>query len=725
MNRAATAVLLSCACTLVGAMPCAADIAGAPPPGAFPAGAHYRRGLVLKASRRYAAALGEFKKAIGCASDCIPAHREYQNLMLALGLQEELVRDYGAARRREPRSASAGYLYGRLLDDPAFQDREFRRVIGLDPRYPWGHCGVAMNRLIRGDRAGAEEEIDAALGCDPSCMQARAGKAFLESLAGRRARALELYREPLRDEAAPAELFEAALAECRDLDRTDEGAALSAAAASRFPECPSLAAYRGYFLARTGDRPGAVEWYEKAVRVGPLPFAFARDLRRLYAESGRHAAAVGLWRMLFGTQLGSEDNRIRPLWRRVESLALPGSDPSGPGAFAAIAEAYEGMGWWAEAAAARRSAGEDAKRRGPLAADEGEARVVDALAGYGKWLAARMCGDSPRLPFRRAVGELARVTAAATGGTDVAPGAIRSRAGVRWFGDAPGRPQPLIDRLRGGNREIVFFENIFARRMTFEVAEVVRCALARRGPLDPLHWETTCLPSGSGATEEESGLTYPPFEGFAVFYDPSRWSDLCEVRRAQEREPLGHSWFLDETGRGPLGPREVVVSRMLEKRLFEKLCRSIQSRTGDPLEGPIEDRYALLVAAHEREHLGELRRFLPVWRNPARCIGLAARALCSPRRIERWFEERATARSLTGNVDPDLWLLTVHAQLRGETGAHADASRRVLEAVVGLIAARPDAFPGIDCRRNILNQLYLLDGEALRTIVLELYGGRK
>jgi len=41
---------------------------------------------------------------------------------------------------------------------------------------------------------------------------------------------------------------------------------------------------------------------------------------------------------------------------------------------------------------------------------------------------------------------------------------------------------------------------------------------------------------------------------------------------------------------------------------------------------------------------------------------------------------------------------------------------------VDRVASYPGAFPGIDGRKNILNQLYLLDAETIRAVVRELYG---
>lgn len=704
------------------------DAGGAPPPaisprpGASSAAAHYRRGLRLRISRRRGEALAEFRAAIALCPGGIPAHREYQNLMIDLGLQEEVVRAYGDAARSAPANPAAAYLHGRLLDDPAHQEGAFRRVIALDPRFPWGHYGRGVNLLGRGDRAGAEAEFGKALRLDPSMREARAAMALLDSLAGRHERALDGYRALIGDENAPGELFASALAECRFLRRDAEGEAVSAAAATRFPGSPLLSAHRGYFLSRTGDRAGAIEWYERASHGGPLPPLFARDLRRLYAMAGRHDKAVRLWHGLYGSPLGAADNRLAAPWRRLEEAARAAAVGAGPGVRTALAEAYEGMGWWAEAAAARAAAGESPEGGGSLAADVEWARLLDALDDFGKELDAALRRGSPRISFREAVRRLARAVGDEGGRPRVLPGAVRSRPGMRWFGGAPGRPQPLIERLREGNRELIFFETLCGKRMSFEVAEVVRCAPVPGGDRGRPHREIVCLPSGSGAMDGESGLVYPPLEGFAVFYDPSRWSDLVESREACGEDPLGHSWFLEETGRGPLGARELVFSRMLERRLFEKAFRAAARSGGGTVEARIEDRYAALVAAHERVHLEDLDRFLPVWRHPVRCLGLAARSLFSPRRIERRFEERAAALSLTRGGDPALWLLTVHAQLAGPEDAHRDASRRLLQTIVSRVGAEPAAFPGIDGRRNILNQLYLLDGKALAAIVRGQYG---
>ena len=722
MRRIAIAFAFQCAYAL-HAGPDVAFAAPVPLPAPDAAAARYRRGLALKASRRYVEAAEEFRAAALFSPRDLRAHREYQNLMLDLGRQEELVREYGEARRRAPLDAAAAYLWGRLLDDPSHQGREFRRSIALDPCSPWGHYGLAMVRLRRGDPAGAGEEIDAALALSPSSMQAAAARAMLDSIAGRREEALDRYRALCTDADAPEEVFAAALGECRILGRDADGAAISAEAVERFPESPLLGAWRGWFLARAGGGAGAVAWYEKAARQWPLPFLFAADLRRLCAESGMHARAVSLWRSLFGTQLSSAGNRLLPSWRLAEERALVVSDGAGSGALIPLAEAYEGMGWWAEAAAAREAAGEEEAGGGALADDLDGARLLDALEGYGRWLDGRVRLSARRVSFAAAVRELGRVSGEADGRALLQLRAVRSMAGARWLDGGAGRPQPLIERIRGGNREIIFFENTARGRISYEVAEVIRCAAGAGGAGGAPHREIVCCPSGSGVLEGESGLAYPPFDAMAVFYDPSRWSALCAARRAPWRDPLGHPWFLEETGGRPLGPREVAYSRMLEKRLFEKACRSIRRETGAALEPALEDRYAEIVAAHERQHLRDLRGFLPVGRHPGRCLRLAAAAFFSPRRIERWFEERAIAASLVRGGDPDIWLLALQMQIAGERGAHADAVRRILSRIVRRVASDPRAFPAIDCRRNIMNQLYLLEGGRLRAVVRELYGG--
>ena len=683
--------------------------------------AHYQRGLRLKRADEYDAALREFERAIARSPDYIAAHREYQNIMLDFGFQEELVRDYGARVRKRPASPGAHYLYGRLLDDPGQQVHEFEKALRIEPDFFWGHFGRAMTALRRGRDNLAEAELTVALAAEPSSPSARWAMGCVESAAGRHDAALEIFEQLLREDDYYREAYQSALSECAFLERWEKGGRISARAVQVFPRSAAVLAYRGYFLSRAGQIEQAMEAYEKAIAIEPLPFIFMRDLRLLYVKAGMCGKAIDLWRGSFGRQIARGENRLLPLWRQLEDAARRAASGKDPARRGELVRAFVAMGWWAEAAAID---GSGAMTGAPAArlsnAGEGE-RLINLLSRYGKRLATELAQRKKRISFSSAVAELEAATENSMGRPLVVPGAIRSAPGTRWFGDSPGRPQPLLDIVRGGNREIIFFENVFGRKINFEFGELLCCELRRRSGDEFGYWSVTCCLSGDGVMEGESGLAYPPFTGYAIFYDAAKWTPLCDVRRRQRRNPLERDWFLEEVGGARMGRGAVRYSRMLERRLFEKVCRDAEHGEGASLQERIENLYTAMVAEHEYQHLVDLRRHLPVWAHPVSCLVLACRNFFLPSLIEACFEERAIFRSLARCPEPLLGLLAVHAQLNGVKGPHLVASRRALSRIVEYIAARPEKFPAIDGERNILNQLYRLSGEELRGIAREMH----
>lgn len=681
---------------------------------------HYHRGIRLRMADERDAALAEFGRALALAPECVEAHREMQNIMLDLGFQEDLIRYYAKRLVENPRSARARYLYGRLLDDPAQQDREFSRAIRLDPGFFWGHYGKAVAAMRRGKLKQARSSLRRALAIEPSSPHARLTLGMLESLSGKHEEALRIAEGLIGEDEVSRDAYDAALWECLLLDLRKKGGELSARGVSAFPRSAPLRALRGYFLAGEDDL-AAIDAYRKANASEPLAFVFIRDLRRLYARAGMHLEAVSLWREAFGSQLEREGNRILPLWRGLEESANAACARGDAGSLVDLARAYDAIGWWEEAAGMREALAGSGAITGDVAAmlesDDDGSRLLGALTRYGRDLAIRAAGEGRAISFRRAVRELGARTAGPLGRSLVVEPAVSSITGLQWFGGRGGRPQPLLDILRSGNRELIFFKNIFRGRLNFEFGEVIYCAPIRSEEGGFTYWAITCCLSGDGVMEGESGLTYPPFHGYAVFYDPGRWRDLCESRRLQRRNPLESGWFLEDAGGSPIGPLDICYSRMLERRLFEKVCAAVLLRPGERLESRIEDLYAGCVAPHEYQHILDLRRHLPIWRHPFRGLAVASRNLFIPSRIEEWFEERAMARSILRCGDPIICLLDVHAQLGGGDNPHARAARRLLGKIAAEIAGNPREFPEVNCRRNILNQLYLLEGERLREVV--------
>jgi tetratricopeptide (TPR) repeat protein len=562
----------------------------------------------------------------------------------------------------------------------------------------------------------AEAELTAALAAEPSSPSARWAMGCVESAAGRHEAALEIFEQLLREDNYYREAYHSALSECVFLERFKKGARISERAARLFPRSAALLACRGYFLSRAGCCRRAIAAYEKATAIEPLQFIFVRDLRLLYVKEGMYEKAIDLWKVSFGKQIIRKENRLLPLWRQFEDAARRAAGGREPAQRRELVRALTAMGWWAEAAAIDGTHALSGLPGSLLSnAAEGE-KLVTLLGRYGKSLGAEIAQRKRRVSFSSAVAELESATRSSFGRPLVLPGAIRSAPGVRWFADSPGHPQPLLDIVRGGNMEIILFENVFERKINFEFGELLCCELRRRPGEGFGYWSATCCPSGYGLMDGESGLAYPPFTGYAIFYDAAQWTGLCDVRRRQRRNPLEHSWFLEEVSGRRVRPKAVSYSRMLEKRLFEKVCRGIEHGQGEAIQGSIENLYAAVVAEHEYQHLLDLRRHLPVWEHPVSCLLLALRNLFRPSMIEACFEERAIFRSLACCSEPLLALLAVHAQLKGGEDPHSVASRRALSRIIDCVAAHPEEFPSIDCGRNILNQLYRLSGEQVRGI---------
>jgi tetratricopeptide (TPR) repeat protein len=678
---------------------------------------HYREGLKLRWQEDYDAALMEFSEAIAIAPDYVGAHREYQNIMLSFGLQEDLVRYYEGRVKRNPRSALAHYLYGRVLDDPHQQIGEFRKAVLLDGRFFWGHYGMAIVSLRMGRKRVAEREIESALSINPLSSHGRLASAIVDSLSGRHECALDTLKGLLREDTYNREAYHAALCECRILDLFDEGAELSGNAVRYYPEDALLLAYNGYFLARVGDKRNAIRFYEKARAREPLTFLYIKDLRQLYAEEGMHKKVVGLWRDSFGSVMTMQGNELLPAWRKLEEAVGVGG---GPEEAREIARAYMDLGWWTEAASMRPKLEAGGAFDPEMVALLGEAdrksALLSALTRYEREFYIEQARDEGKVSFNGAMVKLERTAREASGSPLILPGAVRSSLGLKWLGDTPEEQQPLLDIVRTGNKQLIFFDNVFGKDICFVLgADLFRTR--EKGAEGAFSYRRAiCCRYDSIEGMEESGLAYPPFTGYAVFYDKTRWNDLCELQKQQKRNPLAHGWFIEQVEGKSIGVREVLYSRMLERRLFEKV--SLKALPGERASFPeyIEGLYDSIVAAHEYQHLVDLRGHLPVWKHPFKCFLLGGRSIFIPRLIEASFEERAVLHSLAYGKDALLGLLTVQSQLSQGEGAHTIAARRVLQRLVDYVAENPGDFQAIDFRRNILNQIYLLEGRDIHRI---------
>jgi Tetratricopeptide repeat len=94
------------------------------------------------------------------AGDDLSVHEQYQNAALAAGRREAVESEYRQRAQREPQSASAQYLLGRVLGEPEEVAPLMRRALELDPKFQ-----SARERLIYaliGQRELAEAETQCA-----------------------------------------------------------------------------------------------------------------------------------------------------------------------------------------------------------------------------------------------------------------------------------------------------------------------------------------------------------------------------------------------------------------------------------------------------------------------------------------------------------------------------------------------------------------------------------
>src|SRR6185436_16757764 len=86
-----------------------------------------------------------------CTEDDLEAHRAYQDVHTAGGLQAALREEYSKLVSSSPQSAKAHYLNGRVSGDLDVSVREHQEAIRLDPKLIWprvalGHAYMELER---------------------------------------------------------------------------------------------------------------------------------------------------------------------------------------------------------------------------------------------------------------------------------------------------------------------------------------------------------------------------------------------------------------------------------------------------------------------------------------------------------------------------------------------------------------------------------------------------
>ncbi len=112
---------------------------------------HYEQGKAYERQGKLDKALEEYNNAISASSNYIPAHLEYQRLMLQKGQKTALLQTYELKARENSMNPAALYLYGRLLEEPAARREAYDKAISLDSNFVWGYHGLGVENLKAGN----------------------------------------------------------------------------------------------------------------------------------------------------------------------------------------------------------------------------------------------------------------------------------------------------------------------------------------------------------------------------------------------------------------------------------------------------------------------------------------------------------------------------------------------------------------------------------------------
>ena len=663
----------------------------------------------------------------------IAAHRALQNLELSTHRRGALLVTYRALRDAAPESAERWYLWGRIQSDADAQRAAFEKARALDPRCPWPLLGLGALLLAEGEpaaalraceeaRALAPDEPDLELGVLRALTAdfARCGEAekLLASelhaaewdadrvvllvdgreRAGRHREAFELLgqllaRQPWQREAAR-----------RLRTRLDMGVALPEVewlihALGAVAEEPLVAPLLARCHALRGDAEEALAAWDATPPVD----ADTRARRRLLlVQSGAVERALELEADRFAAleQLGT----ATPAYANARRLAADRSAVGAEGAVA-LAREFVAIGWDDEAMALLRGW----RRNGPpgLVALRSRLLVQRQLEAEFKVLALSTYRAAPesRPDFDRFVTSLDALAARIDPAAALLPGRRLSfwplgelvdptGPGLpRWFADGG---QLLVVGQRSGQPPELFLAPVLAR--------------GRAGPQDAERWwvEGTAIP---GWLEHQGARVAGAALDRFVWIDVSVVEDEAARLLAFDRQlgARGAEVLADPVERATTSaerrrtdePAEVAAK--LELRALADCRARMQGDLSLALRVDALDA----VFQHERAHLEDAARFLPLSQKIWGQLPQLLRLRFSPRRVEEWLELRAQVAALARARNPYLVLAECAGQLSGRDGLtpHADGYRELLVRLVATIDAAPADFPSIDRGKVILQQL--------------------
>lgn len=764
--RARAAVLLGLAAlALLGCR--AAELRPAPPAAPVPeAERAVAVGLEALRAGDMAEAQARFRTAIQLDAAMVRAHLHYQETWLARARRGTALAEYRARYEKEPSGLNL-YLYGRLFESPARKLASFAAALERDPTLAWAHLERALILEGRGDLAGAAAGLERAAQLaprDPTLLVHR-GYFFLRRRQPHRAMncfgtALRidpgddqayfgLYRTHARYDAARNAMrslkeclflqptrsvyleelreYAARHATFADLRELEDVLTRTAAAHPRHAELLTTLAW---IHERTGRPYSAIRLLETGGRESELDAAAAWSLIGLHMRMGQYDRALAqFFRDVPRALLLDPTNRLRPRWERLEEAVQRATQAPTPAHLGDLARACAGAGWVREALQVY----DRLRVAGPIPPEiEREIaectaflRFVTVLEDYFEGRYKRYRQDGERGSLEEVLRDLSRFARLEAGVPDPGPLPVETYAFIGAMIDREqSRSHPitryferfnhylLVGQRSGGPPEAL----VCARLHDNPAAD--RPRFGRRVPHRFIVGHDVKVRSFRESLDQNLGGVTVAREFFLNMDFIRRWRNAV-VRTCRE--------FSDPERRADLfhDPPLLVASREEALDVTEPWATRdrLLVRYGEEAGAAASDIAVFLdmVRTHEEGHVLDAERYLPLASNLWRILKLAAATGFSPLGVEAHLEGNAEVTALAEGLAPRLSLAQLVGFLPAADAAppHSVGYFGLLQRLVAAVYDDPARFPGIDRRRNILQQLVLLEPEALRRLARE------
>ncbi len=661
------------------------------------------------------------------------------------------------ALRLDPRCVWAHYGLGYTYQ----RDREaleaiasYRRALALDPGMVEAMLRLAEVFESSGDLGQAIEYYRRAIDLRPDEIEARAGLAIAASAGDRHRVALRTAMEAARVapwSGVPFALVDRLLpagVSLADLDRV--AAELDRLASGHVDTRSTRLSWRwsltrGRVAVLQGDWLHARELFESALSLGGDPLEIADDLRRVAIRMHDGPRALDAWRMRYPDELVLDPANV---WRdRYESLIAVLSAPNDPQRSDVLerARVFARVGWL--------DAAEQHYRLHRLDDPDDESatrelRELEAHRAFVTWIDERMeriyrdhleGAETPSL--ERFVNELID-EARERLGIDLAHGVRFTE--FPWMGVLmqPGfrNPSALVEHFAKYGQSVVIGQQLggppellLATPLQIAVDQPLGDAVARR---DASYVRVVTRATTVGSFREFAGariggvalgewmvLDFDVLIGWQRSVRARVASYVADPRELFDRpiEPrldgVGDSWV------GDLG----CVDRELDLRAYLARAEAdgLATATAEERRAMFADDWRMqlaLVDAHERGHLYDFHRFLPLTRNWFLALSTFVDLGFSRRRVEEYLEENAQLVAIAESPWPRAALAQTLTSSRDadRSPPHSRGYHRVTRELLAYLRSHREDYPQLDFDRSLVQQLDALDGDEIRTVARRL-----